>query len=178
MGNRKLNLRTEVIKGLKFLIGITGFYTLFWLVISSVNLYPLKSATAQAANSLLNLVGVPTQLVFGVEPTIVVKQVYAQITNLCAGDLEIALLLAIVLATWDRSWRKRLWGCFFGLALILVANPLRIFTVLAVGYYTNWQWADFTHSVLFRLMLIIIIVVYYFLWYVKYDDIKKFFKRV
>jgi len=127
---------------------------------------------------MLNLAGVPTQLVFGVEPTIAVKGVYAQITNLCAGDLEIALLLAIILATWDRSWRKRLWGCLFGLVLILVANPIRIFTVLAIGYYTDWAWADFTHNILFRLMLIIIIVVYYFLWYVKYDRIKKFFKGV
>ena len=178
MGNRKLNLRTEVIKGLKFLIGITAFYTLFWLVLSSIDLYPLKTATAYASNSLLNLAGVPTQMFFGDEPVIVVKNVYAQITNLCAGDLEIALLLAVILATWDRSWRKKLWGCLFGLLLILVANPLRIFTVLAVGYYSNWAWADFTHNILFRLMLIIIIVVYYFLWYVKYDNIRKFFSRV
>lgn len=178
MGNRKLNLRTEVIKGLKFLIGITAFYTLFWLIISSINLYPLKSVTAQAANSMLNLVGVPTQLVFGIEPTIIVKGVYAQITNLCAGDIEIALLLAIILSTWDRTWRQRAWGCLFGLLLILVANPLRVFTVLATGYYSNWAWADFTHNILFRLMLIIIIVVYYFLWYVKYEKISKFFKRV
>lgn len=147
-------------------------------MLSLVDLYPLKTLTAHASNSLLNLFGVPTQLVFGAEPTIIVSGVSAQITNLCAGDIEIALLLAIVLATWDRSWRKRLWGGLFGLALILVANPLRIFTVLAMGYYSNWLWADFTHNVLFRLMLIIIIVVYYFLWYVKYDEIKKFFKRV
>jgi exosortase/archaeosortase family protein len=173
MRNRKTNLRAELTKGLKFLIGITAFYTLFWLLLSSVDLYPLKAATASASNSLLNLAGVSSQLYFGAEPTIIVKGVSAQITNLCAGDLEIALLLAIVLATWDRSWRKRLWGCLFGLALILIANPLRIFTVLAVGYYSNWTWADFTHNFLFRLMLIIIIVLYYFLWYVKYDKIKR-----
>ncbi len=147
-------------------------------MLSLVDLYPLKTVTAYSSNSLLNLAGVQTQLVFGAEPMIVVKGVSAQITNLCAGDLEIALLLAIVLATWDRSWRKRAWGCLFGLALILVANPLRIFTVLAIGHYADWPLADFTHNILFRLMLIIIIVVYYFLWYVKYDDIRKFFSRV
>jgi exosortase/archaeosortase family protein len=147
-------------------------------MLSLVDLYPLKTATAYASNSLLNLFGVPTQLAFGTEPTIIVSGVAAQITNLCAGDIEIALLLAIILATWDRSWRRRGWGCLFGLLLIMVANPLRIFTVLAIGYYTNWFWADFTHNILFRLMLIIIIVVYYFLWYVKYDDIRKFFSRV
>jgi exosortase/archaeosortase family protein len=173
MRNHSTNLKTELNKGLKFLIGITAFYTFFWLVISNINLYALKTATASATNSLLNFFGVPTQLLFLEEPTIVVGSVSAQISNLCAGDLEIALLLAIVLATWDRSLRKRAWGCLFGLLLILVVNPLRIFAVLAVGYYGNWSWADLTHDVLFRLMLIIIIVVYYFLWYVKYDKIKK-----
>ena len=178
MGSRGINLKSELIKGLKFLIGITAFYTLFWLVISSLDLYPLKAAIATASNALLNLFGVPSQLLFLSEPMIVVANVYAQIGNLCAGDIEIALLLAIILATWDRSWRSRFWGAFFGLLLIAMANPVRIFTVLAVGYYTNWAWADFTHDVLFRLMLIIIIVVYYFLWYVEYDEIRKKFKRV
>jgi len=173
MGSRSIDLKSESIKAFKFLIGITAFYTFFWLILSSINLYPLKAATASATNILLNTAGIPTQLYFLNEPLIKVGGVYAQIGNLCAGDLEMALLLAIILATWDRSWRRRIWGCLFGLALILIANPLRIFTVLAVGYYSSWAWADFTHDFLFRLMLIIIIVVYYFLWYVKYDEIKR-----
>jgi len=173
VSRRSINLKTESIKGFKFLIGIAAFYTLFWLLLSNINLYPLKAVTASSANFLLNTAGVPTQLIFGQEPLIIVKSIYAQIGNLCAGDLEIALLLAIILATWDRGWRKKAWGCLFGLLLILIANPLRIAAVLAVGYYSNWQWADFTHNILFRLMLIIIIVVYYFLWYVKYEDIKR-----
>jgi exosortase/archaeosortase family protein len=178
MGNRNINLRDELVKGLKFLIGITAFYTFFWLLISNVNLYPLKATTASMSSALLNVAGVSNRLIFGQEPLIIVKSVYAKIGNLCAGDIEIALLLAIILATWDRSWRQRLWGCLFGLALIAIANPLRIFIVLAIGYYSSWSWANFTHDFLFRLMLIIIIVVYYFLWYVKYDRIRRFFKRV
>ena len=92
--------------------------------------------------------------------------------------MEIALLFAIILSTFDRPLRKRLWGVFFGFLLIFITNPLRIATVLTVGNYTNWVWADFTHDFLFRLMLLIIIFVYYFIWYVKYDNILGFFRRL
>ena len=101
------------------------------------------------------------------------QNVAAQINNLCAGDIEIALLAAIVLSTFDRPLRRRLWGVFFGLATILIVNPIRISVVLATGYYSNWQWADFTHDILFRLTLLVVIVGYYFIWYVKYDAVKK-----
>ena len=148
-------------------------FSFFWLLISSINLYALKSLTASASSTLLTAFGVPNALSFGVEPAITVKNVSAQITNLCAGDIEIALLAAIVLSTFDRPLRRRLWGVAFGVLTILIVNPIRISTVLATGYYTNWQWADFTHDILFRLTLLVIIVGYYFVWYVKYDSIKK-----
>jgi exosortase/archaeosortase family protein len=168
----------ELRKGLIFLIGIAAFYTLFWLLISSLNLAPLKSFVAVTSNGLLNIAGVPTQLVYCAEPTIIVDGINAQIGNLCAGDVEIALLLAIVLATWDRTWRQRFWGCVFGFLTIMVLNPLRIFAVLAVGFWTSWRWADFTHDVLFRLMLLAVIFGYYYIWYVKYDFFTNTFKSV
>ncbi|MFH0986542.1 MAG: exosortase/archaeosortase family protein [Candidatus Micrarchaeota archaeon] len=164
---------TELEKGLKFLLGIGAFYTLFWLVLSSLDLYALKSGIARAAGWLLSVLGVPYTLSFGAEPSILVGNVSAQITNLCAGDIEIALLMAIILATWDRTLRQKLWGCVFGFFTILILNPLRIAIVLAVGHYNSWQWADFAHSVLFRAMLLFIIIVYYFVWYVKYESVRK-----
>jgi len=133
----------------------------------------LKKATAIAAYKMLELIGVKAGLVLTAEPSITVGKVTAQITNLCAGDLEIALITAIILSTFDRTWKNRAWGVLFAWLLILIINPLRIFAVLAVGYYTSWQWADFTHDVLFRLTLLVVIVFYYFIWYVKNEKIKK-----
>jgi exosortase/archaeosortase family protein len=166
------NQKKTVVTALKFIIGIALFFAFFFLIISSINLYPLKAFVASASSAFLSFFGVPHQLVFVAEPTIVVGGVSAQITNLCAGDVEIALLFAIILATWDRSIRKRIWGCFFGFLLIMVANPLRVFAVLGAGYYAGWNVADAVHSVLFRLMLVFIIVIYYFIWYVKYEKIR------
>lgn len=170
----------ELKKGLHFLIGIGCFYTLFYIIISSIDLYALKAFSASAAHALLGVFGVPAQLVLQglAEPTIIVGNVAAQINNLCAGDIEIALLFAILLATWDRTWRQRILGCVFGFLLIIVINPLRIATVLASGYYAGWATADIAHDVLFRVSLIIIIVLYYYVWYVHYDAITKKIHRI
>ena len=171
-------MKLEFKKGLPFLIGIASFYTLFWLLLSSVDLYALKAFTASAAHVLLGLIGVPAQLVFGLEPTIIINSISAQITNLCAGDVEIALLMAIILATWDRTWRQRAFGCIFGLLLIFIVNPIRITIVLGTGYYGNWGIANFAHDVLFRISLLIIIVLYYYIWYVKYESINTKLKKI
>lgn len=170
-------MRQQLASGFKFIIGIGAFYTLFWMVISSIDLYFLKSLITQLSGFLLSIIQVPHSIVYGVEPAIIVGGVQAQIGNLCAGDIELALISAIILATWDRPVRQRLWGILGGLLVVFIANPIRIATVLGVGHYTNWVWADFTHDVLFRLMLIIIIVVYYFVWYVKYDQVASLFRR-
>ena len=160
------------------MIGIGCFYTLFWIIISSIDLYALKAFSASAAHALLGVFGVPAQLIFGVEPTILVGSISAQITNLCAGDMEIALLLAIVLATWDRTIRQRLWGCIFGFLLIIIVNPLRIATVLAAGHYADWAAANIAHDVLFRASLIIIIVLYYYIWYVYYERVTEKVRKI
>jgi exosortase/archaeosortase family protein len=174
--HRKSSL-TELRKGFWFLIGIMAFYTFFWFLLANIDLWQLKVFAAGSANALLNAAGVPATLAFGAEPSIVVGGVAAQITNLCAGDLEIALLFAAILSTFDRTWRQRLWGCIFGFLLILVANPLRIFAVLYIGGSSGWQAADLAHNLLFRLTLLAIIVIYYYVWYVKYDTIGKWLKR-
>jgi exosortase/archaeosortase family protein len=118
---------------------------------------------------MLGASGVPSTLVYAEEPMIIIGEVGAEINNLCAGDIEIALLLAIILATVDRSWKRRIIGAAAGLLLITIVNPVRIFVVLYAGHAAGWGIADITHDILFRAMLILIIVVYYFLWYVKYD---------
>jgi exosortase/archaeosortase family protein len=140
-------------------------------------LYFLKALTAQAANFILGLLGVPTILQFLAEPSIIVGKLTAQITNLCAGDIEIILMTAIILSTFDRSWRQRLFGVLGGILIVLIINPLRIAAVIAVGYYSSWQWADFTHDVLFRLTLLVVIVGYYYIWYIKYGSIARLIKR-
>lgn len=162
----------QIALGAKFILGIIAFYTLFRLLFSLADLAPLKAFTAAASYGLLKLAGVPATLSFGSDPVIRVGDVDGVISNLCAGDLEIALVLAVVLSTWDRTWKQRFVGSVSGILLILIANPIRIATVLAAGAWFNWDFSSIVHDILFRLMLILVIVVFYFAWYVKYE---KFF---
>ncbi len=159
----------QIALGVKFILGIIAFYTLFRLGFSLFDLGPLKAFTAAASYGLLRVAGIPATLAFGSDPVITVGAVKGVISNLCAGDLEIALVLAVVLSTWDRTWKQRLVGSISGILLILVANPIRIATVLAAGAWFNWDFSSIVHDILFRLMLILVIVVFYFAWYVKYD---------
>ena len=157
-----------------FIVGITCFYIFFSWIISKIDLYVLKSYSAVVANFLLNLVGINTQLQFLAEPTILVAGIQAQINNLCAGDLEIALITAIILASWGVTWKKRIVGILGAWATILILNPLRIFIVLAAGSWFNWSVGNFIHDVFFRLMLLAVIAGYYYIWYTRYDKIKAF----
>jgi len=149
----------------------------FSFVLEKIDLYFLKAYNAFVANGLLNLVGIQSQLQWLAEPTILVSGIRAQINNLCAGDLEIALITAIILSTWDAPIRKRITGVVGAWITILILNPLRIFIVLVSGSWFGWQVGDFMHDFFFRLMLIIVIAVYYYIWYVRYDDVKKWFEK-
>ena len=171
-------LKKQIKIALIFILSISTFYTLFYFIIQAIDLYLLKTMTAIITNNLLHLFSVPSQLVLGLEPSIVIGNLTAQITNLCAGDLEIALITAIILATWDRTLKNRIFGILIAWLFILILNPLRIFFVLLIGYYSSWQWADFTHDILFRLTLFAVIVFYYYIWYVKYDELCKTIKKV
>ncbi len=162
----KLNLSEQARKGLWFLIGIAGFYTLFWVIFKLAEGI-IKKYVAVTSWVLLSMVKVKAELLFSQNPVIAVSGVNAEINSLCSGVFEIALIMAIVMASWDRSWKQRITGALGGALFVLLVNPLRIMIVLAVGHYLSWKAADLTHDILFRLSLLLIIIGYYYWWYVK-----------
>jgi len=81
-----------------------------------------------------------------------------QINDLCAAKIELAVLLGIIFATFDRSLRQRFYGFFEGVAIALLLNPLRI--GISVLFFN-----PLIHDILFRLMLVIAMVSYYAIWY-------------
>ncbi|MBS3060075.1 MAG: exosortase/archaeosortase family protein [DPANN group archaeon] len=142
------------------------------------DLFPLKLFAAYTTSGLLTLTGVEHGFAFLGEPTIIVGNIYGQITDLCTGNIELIVLFAAILSTFDRSVRNRLWGCVFAAIAVLALNPLRIFTVLYIGNSVGWATADMAHEVLFRALLFIAIVGYYFVWYVKSHDIMDFVRTL
>jgi len=155
------------------------------VLIQVVGLGPLKRFTAWTSSGLLELVGIQNTVeVYNSTPFIVLAnaiaggihgsgEVWAAVTDLCVGDLELALLPAIILSTFDRSMKKRVVGVVSGILLIIFINPIRIFLVIWSGSRFGWGIAEFMHSFTFRLTLILVILGFYYLWYLKYSSIYK-----
>ena len=178
----------ELKKGLLFIISILGLYTLFWHLIQFIGLGHLRSFTAWTASELLELSGVTnTVITYNSFPVITIaiesirgieEVIGGAVTDLCVGDIELALLPAIILSTFDRSIRKRVVGVISGILLIIFINPLRIFVVMWTGANFGWGIAEFMHSFTFRLTLILIILGFYYIWYLKYEKISEKIKSI
>ena len=140
---------------------------LAWGLLGITGLYPLKAFSACAASGLLSVVGVPSSCdLSGREPVVTAGRLSAEVNDLCAGNVEIAVVLAAVLATPDRSRKNRILGALLGLGVIALANPLRIWIVLWSAYSQGLAAADLVHDLLFRATLLATIAGYYYAWYV------------
>jgi exosortase/archaeosortase family protein len=94
-----------------------------------------------------------------------------EISRLCSGDIEIALLVSLLIASLDVLLIWRILGSLIGSFLLLAMNPLRIVVTLMITRDSGMEAGDFYHSVIFRLFLFVVLVLYYFVWY------RLFFKR-
>ncbi len=136
--------------------------------------YLALGATGTALNDLAAASSVTALKALGIGAAVVPNSPYphiqgivrgnafeAEINDLCAGAIELAILFGIVMASRDKTVRQRILGVLAGFAVFLVFNPLRIaLTLSAVG---SWVM-PLLHDVLFRLSLLIVIVGFYAVW--------------
>jgi exosortase/archaeosortase family protein len=87
------------------------------------------------------------------------------VSQLCSGDVEIALLVALIIASFDVALFWRILGAVFGAILILLLNPLRIALTVMITQNQGMEAGDVAHSIIFRLFLFVLLVSYYFVWY-------------
>lgn len=136
--------------------------------------YLLLSSTGQMLHNLAAHSSVAVMGAIGIKASVVPASPFphiagtlngtafeAEINDLCAGAIELAILFGIVMASRDKTIKQRLLGVLAGFAVFLIFNPLRIaLTLSAVG-----SWAlPLLHDVLFRLSLLIAIVGFYAVW--------------
>lgn len=155
------------------------FVSLF-LVISAIT-YLLLSIT-----SLPNLLAAFSSQIFlkaffGVDSTLILNSAYpllitpnlsAEIVDLCSGKIEIAVMLGIILGSFEKKRDYRIRGAIVGILLLLAFNALRISTTVYFFDIGNLQWSAVFHDVLFRIFLIVVIVTYFAIWYY-YDQPRK-----
>ncbi len=86
----------------------------------------------------------------------------AEISALCSGALELAVMGGLVFASRDKPFKERLKGIFLGTIVLLVFNPIRIFLTLST---VGTPLLIVFHDALFRISLVILLAVFYALWY-------------
>ncbi len=95
-------------------------------------------------------------------PHLQLPGVDAEISNLCSGSLELALLVGFIAASRDKTVEQRIKGILVGVLFFVLFNAARIaFTINSFGT----PWFEPLHEALFRVVLIVGLVTYYAIWY-------------
>jgi exosortase/archaeosortase family protein len=87
------------------------------------------------------------------------------VNDLCAAKLEIALLSALVLASFEKTLEYRLKGVVAGLLFILLFNPIRIAVSVMIYSPSNPVLFVVSHDVLFRASIIAFLATFYAVWH-------------
>lgn len=87
------------------------------------------------------------------------------VSQLCSGDVEIALLTSLMLATFEVLLIWRAIGAVIGAGVLLLMNPARIAITLAITSGAGLETGELYHSIIFRLFLFVLLVLCYFAWY-------------
>lgn len=87
-----------------------------------------------------------------------------EVSPLCAGLLEMILLTSAIIATRGASVRKKIKGIGFGIVVLYVFNVLRIVFTVQQIVHTPISFAELTHDVLFRLILVVGFAAVYAYW--------------
>lgn len=148
-------------KGIKFLLLFTVLFSISYVILTFTPLEKvLGHIAAVSSQFLLGTFGTPTEITilqngnYALESTTFV----AELNQACAAIIEIAVLVGIVFASFEKSLKQRFNGFALGMVLLLVLNPIRI--ALSIIFLH-----PIVHDVLFRITLIITIIGFYAAWY-------------
>ena len=138
------------------------------MLLQTTGVQPLKAFSAIGATAMLT--GQDAHIEWGTDPVIIADGLSAEVNDLCAGNVELIIIVAAVLATPDRKPRTRMVGVIGAIALIAVVNPLRIGIVLWSALAQSLETADLLHDLLFRATLLVTIAGYYYVWYTRPEN--------
>lgn len=138
-------------EGILFLAQMSVFAGVLFLLFQPFEIF-LQEMVACHARAVLHVVGTNTieqnSIQFWVEDKLV------EISPLCAGLIEVILLASAIAATRMVSMEKKIKGILAGIVLLYAFNIFRIVITVQQLVHTSFSFAEFTHDVFFRLILI------------------------
>ncbi len=151
-----------VMAGVPFIVSIIIFSGILFLILSPFEIH-LQTFEAHLVQKILNAIGTSTRATEN--PTQFFAENYlVEVSPLCSGLLELILLIAAVVATPDATWKKKIKGIILGGGLLFVFNLLRMTISIQQLIHTSLEFAEFTHGVLFRAVLILGFALIYGVW--------------
>lgn len=151
-------VREAVIFIASFLI-VAGALT---IILSPIEPF-LQKAEAGQSQSILHAVGVNTN---PAENPIQfwMNGKHIEISPLCSGLLEMILLASAIIVTPTASIRKKTIGIITGVFILYTFNLVRIVVTLLQLEHASFSFAEITHDILFRVILIIGFALLYSAW--------------
>ncbi len=155
----------------QFTFFILGFVLSYLFLSGIVSLFPeilFKAATGIPTEFLLNAQGIETSHEYLQDYTIHVGSspgTTILISWLCAGVMEIIILISAIIASFGVSCEKKLKGIVAGIVTGYVFNLLRVWVTINIILTQSVEVADFTHDTLFRLILFVYITGFYVVWF-------------
>ncbi|MEK6972431.1 MAG: exosortase/archaeosortase family protein [archaeon] len=166
---KKENYRKEAVKGTVFL---ASFLILFGIMNFLINALPnfILNFELWIANIILAIMqslGFNGSIIIINDLPIIelANGVNIQISYLCTGLLEAAVLLAAILASHGIAWKKRIIGALAGIVLAQLFNITRILLTITFILDSDIQTIEFVHNIFFRVTLFIVIVGIYAAWF-------------
>ncbi len=150
----------------KFLLGIGVLFLLFNYAFSLVPLQVFEQFYAAVSLEILKLFGFSGTIQVQ-EPVLVFLDGFSAplgFSYLCTGLLELSLVWAAVLASFEISLKKRLIGVVAGTVTLVVFNFARIVLSVLVISRFGLDAGSFSHDIFFRFFLFLTIAGYYYAW--------------
>ena len=161
-------MKKELQNALQFIIiSLLLFSLLYILPENAIPWKALESVTAYSTIGVLNSIS------RGYSITEQVNTIYIQggahtvaIIPLCTGYLEIAVLLAFIFASEDRSLKYRVKGAIGAIIFTFIANIARISGTILASNSLTVEEIDLLHNAGFKILLFLVVAGYYACWYV------------
>lgn len=148
-----------------FILGFLLAYIALTALVYSVPEGTFESLTGESVNSLLRAQGLSTTTHAGEVFEILVENKLIIISWLCAGVLEIIILVSAILASFGVSWKKKAVGIIWAIFIGYFFNLLRIIVTINIIFTQNALVFELAHDLLFRLVLFVYIVAFYVIWF-------------
>lgn len=114
---------------------------------------------------LLQLQGLEVALIGAEKFILLVQGKEIIISLLCAGILEMIIVIGAIIASFGIKWKNKLIGIVLAIVTGFIFNVLRIWITINLILTQEAEVFELAHDLLFRMILFLYITIFYVIWF-------------